>query len=165
MQDLEHAGYQFEGAEASFELLSRKILGTYSPFFELRAFRVISELDAEGDRTEATIMVAVGGREEHTAAEGNGPVNALDGALRKALLPFYAGLGEVQLTNYKVRIVNPLASTAARVLVLIEARDREDRWATVGVSENIIEASWIALVDSVEYKLMKDGVAPPGAPA
>ncbi|MHC4248084.1 MAG: citramalate synthase [Planctomycetota bacterium] len=162
VQDLEHAGYQFEAAEASFEVLSRKILGTHKPFFKLEGFRVISELDESGaDRTEATIKLSVGGEEEHTAAEGNGPVNALDGALRKALLPFYDDLREVQLTNYKVRIVNPLASTAARVLVLIESRDSRDRWATVGVSENIIEASWIALVDSVEYKLFKDRTQPP----
>ena len=166
VQDLEHAGYQFEAAEASFEVLSRKILGTHRPFFQLEGFRVISELDESGaDRTEATIKLSVGGEQEHTAAEGNGPVNALDGALRKALLPFYSNLREVQLTNYKVRIVNPLASTAARVLVLIESRDSGDRWATVGVSENIIEASWIALVDSVEYKLFKDGAQPPGAQA
>ncbi|MHC5056981.1 MAG: citramalate synthase [Planctomycetota bacterium] len=162
VQNLEHAGYQFEAAEASFEVLSRKILGTHRPFFKLEGFRVISELDESGaDRTEATIKLSVGGEEEHTAAEGNGPVNALDGALRKALLPFYDNLREVQLTNYKVRIVNPLASTAARVLVLIESRDARDRWATVGVSENIIEASWIALVDSVEYKLFKDRTQPP----
>jgi len=166
VQDLEHAGYQFEAAEASFEVLSRKILGTHKPFFKLEGFRVISELDENGaDRTEATIRLSVDGKEEHTAAEGNGPVNALDGALRKALVPFYAGLADVQLTNYKVRIVNPLASTAARVLVLIESRDSRDRWATVGVSENIIEASWIALVDSVEYKLFKDGTQAPGADA
>ncbi len=162
VQDLEHAGYQFEAAEASFEVLSRKILGQHMPFFKLEGFRVISELDETGaDRTEATIKLTVGGEEEHTAAEGNGPVNALDGALRKALIPFYDCLRDVQLTNYKVRIVNPLASTAARVLVLIESRDARDRWATVGVSENIIEASWIALVDSVEYKLFKDGTQPP----
>jgi 2-isopropylmalate synthase len=163
VQDLEHAGYQFEAAEASFEVLSRKILGTHKPFFKLEGFRVISELDEQGaDRTEATIKLSVGGEEEHTAAEGNGPVNALDGALRKGLVPFYPDLSEVQLTNFKVRIVNPLASTAARVLVLIESRDSQDRWATVGVSENVIEASWIALVDSVEYKLFKDGTQPPG---
>ena len=162
IQSLEHAGYQFEAAEASFELLSRKILGTYKPYFELHGFRVSSELRGGGPHvTEATVKLSVGARAEHTVAEGNGPVNALDGALRKALLPFYPCLAELQLTNYKVRIVNPLASTAARVLVLIESRDARDRWATVGVSENIIEASWIALVDSVEYKLLKNGTEPP----
>jgi 2-isopropylmalate synthase len=166
VQDLEHAGYQFEAAEASFDILAQKILGTHTPFFELEGFRVISELDEDGsERTEATIKVSVAGTEEHTAAEGNGPVNALDGALRKALVPFYPGLREVQLTNYKVRIVNPLAATAARVLVLIESSDSRDRWTTVGVSENIIEASWIALVDSVEYKLLKDGTQPPAGGA
>ena len=166
VQDLEHAGYQFEAAEASFEVMSRKILGTHSPYFQLKGFRVISERDEAGaERIEATIKVAVGGGEEHTAADGNGPVNALDQAFRKALVPFYPGLREMQLTNYKVRIVNPQASTAARVLVLVESRDPKDRWATVGVSENIIEASWIALVDSVEYKLMKDGTKPPAPTA
>jgi 2-isopropylmalate synthase len=162
VQDLEHAGYQFEAAEASFEMLSRKIIGTHRPFFELHGFRVISELRDNGMHvTEATLKVAVGDAMEHTASEGNGPVNALDSALRKALVKFYPGLAALQLTNYKVRIVNPLASTAARVLVLIESRDAKDRWTTVGVSENIIEASWIALVDSVEYKLVKDGMTPP----
>jgi 2-isopropylmalate synthase len=162
VQDLEHAGYQFEAAEASFEILSRKIIGTHRPYFELEGFRVISELtDEDVHLTEATIKLRVGDAREHTAAEGNGPVNALDSALRKALIRSYPSLAQLHLTNYKVRIVNPLASTAARVLVLIESRDDRDRWATVGVSENIIEASWIALVDSVEYKLVRDGMAPP----
>ncbi|GAG00985.1 unnamed protein product, partial [marine sediment metagenome] len=167
VQDMEHEGYQFEGAEASFSLLVEKILGRHKPYFDLKGFRVISEIDENGvERTEATIHVSVAGRREHTAADGNGPVNALDGALRRALLPFYPGLRGVQLSNYKVRIVNPLAATAAKVLVLIESRDDRDRWTTAGVSENIIEASWIALVDSVEFKLMKDGTKPPeGGPA
>ena len=167
VQDMEYEGYQFEGAEASFSLLVEKILGRHKPYFDLKGFRVISEIvisdtgEEEVERTEATIHVTVAGRHEHTAADGNGPVNALDGALRKALLPFYPGLRGVQLSNYKVRIVNPLAATAAKVLVLIESRDEGDRWTTAGVSENIIEASWIALVDSVEFKLMKDGTKPP----
>jgi len=164
VQNLEHAGYQFEAAEASFEILSRRIMGTHRPYFNLVGFRVISELtEKQQHLTEATIKLTVSGAEEHTASDGNGPVNALDSALRKALVKFYPNLAELQLINFKVRIVNPLASTAARVLVLIESRDARDHWATVGVSENIIEASWIALVDSVEYKLLKDGSAPPGA--
>jgi len=163
VQDLELAGYQFEAAEASFEILARKILGTHRPYFEFGGFRVISELDEKGaERTEATVKLSVGSRREHTAAEGNGPVHALDGAMRKALATSYPSLAEVQLTNYKVRIVNPRASTAARVMVLIESADAKGRWSTVGVSENIIEASWLALVDGVEYKLVRDGAKPPG---
>ena len=162
VQELEHEGYEFEAAEASFSLLVEKELGRHKPFFDLGGFRVISELDDSGEeRTEATIQLSVAGTHEHTAADGNGPVNALDGALRRALVPFYPGLKELQLSNYKVRIVNPLAATAAKVLVLIESHDEKDRWTTAGVSENIIEASWIALVDSVEFKLMKDGTKPP----
>jgi 2-isopropylmalate synthase len=166
LQEMEHDGYEFEGAEASFFLLTEKVLGRHKPYFDLEGFRVISELDEGGaERTEATVKVSVAGRDEHTAAGGNGPVNALDGALRRALLPSYPSLGEMQLSNYKVRIVNPLAATAAKVLVLIESHDEKDRWTTAGVSENIIEASWIALVDSVEFKLMKDGTKPPGRSA
>jgi 2-isopropylmalate synthase len=164
VQEMEHEGYEFEGAEASFSLLVEKQLGRHRPFFDLKGFRVISELDDSGEeRTEATIQLSVAGTHEHTAADGNGPVNALDGALRRALVPFYPGLKELQLSNYKVRIVNPLAATAAKVLVLIESHDEKDRWTTAGVSENIIEASWIALVDSVEFKLMKDGTKPPSS--
>ena len=106
--------------------------------------------------TEATVRLKVAGQVEHTASEGDGPVNAIDGALRKALVRFYPRLGEMQLVDYKVRVVNARAGTAARVRVVIESRDGTEVWGTVGVSENIIEASWLALVDSIEYKLFKD---------
>lgn len=162
VQELESLGYQFEAAEASFDILTRRVMGTYKPYFRLEGFRVITELDRAGsEHTEATIKVSVNGEFEHTAAEGNGPVNALDTALRKGLIKFYKNISDLQLINYKVRIVNPLDSTAAKVLVLIESRDKTSRWTTAGVHENVIEASWIALVDSVEYKLIKDNIEPP----
>ncbi|MDD5556750.1 MAG: citramalate synthase [bacterium] len=156
---LESEGYEFEAAEGSFKLLVEKALERHSPFFDLEGFRVSVEKRRDGTLiSEATIKVKVGGRFEHTAAEGDGPVNALDNALRKALTPFYPSIEEVQLADYKVRVLNARAGTAAKVRVLVESADEEARWGTVGVSENIIEASWQALVDSVEYKLMKDRV-------
>ena len=125
--------------------------------FSRLAYRVNIETGVEGAPvTEATVKVRVGHDITHTVSEGDGPVNALDAALRKALQPFYARLEEMQLVDYKVRVVNARAGTAARVRVVIESRDRNDVWGTVGVSENIIEASWLALVDSIEYKLFKD---------
>lgn len=157
VQDLEHLGYQFEAAEASFDLLVRKEAGLYQPKFERIHYRV--NVETEHDRppvTEATVKLRVMGEEQHVVAEGDGPVNALDRALRKALLSTYPSLGEMQLVDYKVRVINSAEGTAARVRVVIESRDNQDVWSTVGVSENIIEASWIALVDSVEYKLTKD---------
>ncbi len=158
VQDLEHAGYEFEAAEASFDILVQKAAGLYRPAFERLAYRVNIEADGQGEPvTEAAVKVRVGDRTEHTVCEGDGPVNALDGALRKALLPIYPRLSELQLVDYKVRVVNAKAGTAARVRVVIESRDGEDVWGTVGVSENVIEASWLALVDSFEYKLSKDG--------
>lgn len=156
VKKMEAQGYQFEGAEGSFELLLKKTLGDYHPFFELKGFRVIVEKDYLGRmHSEATIKVKVEGREEHTAAEGNGPVNALDNALRKALEKFYPQLKEVSLTDFKVRVINASSGTAAKVRVLIESRDKKKEWSTLGVSENIIEASWQALVDAIEYKLLK----------
>lgn len=156
IKKLEAQGYQFEGAEGSFELLVRKNLGHYRPFFELKGFRVIVEKDHLGRlHSEATIKVKVENKEEHTAAEGDGPVNALDNALRKALEKFYPRLKEVSLTDFKVRVINASAGTGAKVRVLIESRDRKSEWSTLGVSENIIEASWQALVDAIEYKLLK----------
>ena len=157
VQELENEGYQFEAADASFDLLVRKILGSYTPFFELIKYHVTVEKRAIGDLvTEATVKLKVGDRTEHVVGEGDGPVNALDAALRKSLESFYPKLKEVHLTDYKVRVVNAKAGTAARVRVIIQSMDKTSLWGTVGVSENIIEASWQALVDSVEYKLQKD---------
>jgi 2-isopropylmalate synthase len=157
MQDLEHQGYQFEGAEGSFELLLRRYLQGYERFFELEGFRVIVEKREDNKLlSEATIKLKVDNVQEHTAAEGDGPVNALDRALRKALAEFYPSLSEMHLTDFKVRVIDQKTGTAARVRVLIQSQDNDDAWWTVGVSENIIEASWQALVDSVEYKLLKD---------
>jgi 2-isopropylmalate synthase len=157
VQDLEHAGYEFEAAEASFDLLVRKVAGLYQPKFQRLSYHVNVEADAAGQPlTEATVKVRVGEQTMHTVSEGDGPVNALDGALRKALLPVYPGLAEMHLQDYKVRVVNARAETAARVRVVIGWRDRDAVWGTVGVSENIIEASWQALADAVEYKLFKD---------
>jgi 2-isopropylmalate synthase len=157
VQDLEHAGYEFEAAEASFDLLVKRATGLYRPWFERLGYRVNIETDKHGQPvTEATVKVGVGDRTEHTVCEGDGPVNALDGALRKALLPIYSRLAELQLVDYKVRVVNAKAGSAARVRVVIESRAGEEVWGTVGVSENVVEASWLALVDSFEYKLFKD---------
>ena len=157
LQDLEHQGYQFEAAEGSFELLIKKAMKKYKRFFELEGFRVIIEKAKDGKVTsEAAIKLKVDKIEEHTACEGDGPVNALDNALRKALLEFYPALAKMRLTDFKVRVLQEQAGTAARVRVLIQSQDEKDSWGTVGVSENIIEASWQALVDSIEYKLLKD---------
>jgi 2-isopropylmalate synthase len=157
VQELENEGYQFEAADASFDLLVRKIMGTYKPFFELVKYHVNVEKRAAGDFvTEATVKLKVGDKTEHVVGEGDGPVNALDGALRKSLESFYPTIKDVHLIDYKVRVVNARAGTAARVRVIIESMDKNSMWGTVGVSENIIEASWQALVDSVEYKLQKD---------
>ncbi|HQA03223.1 MAG TPA: citramalate synthase [Thermodesulfovibrio thiophilus] len=158
VKTLENEGYQFESAEASLELLFRKTLGLKRKFFDLIGFRVIDEKRSNNYFTpsEATIMVKVGRRIEHTAATGNGPVNALDNALRKALEKFYPELKKVKLKDYKVRVVNSGKGTASKVRVLIESGDEKSVWSTVGVSENIIEASWQAIVDSIEYKLCRE---------
>ena len=158
LKNLEYEGYQFEGAEGSFELLVRKALGTHTPSFELLGCRIIVEKRKTHEEaiSEATIMVKVGDVVEHTAAVGDGPVNALDHALRKALEHFYPQLKEVKLLDYKVRVLTGLRGTGSRVRVLIESGDYKEKWGTVGVSENIIEASWQALADSIEYKLMRE---------
>lgn len=154
---LENQGYQFEAAQGSFDLLVRRCAGLHRPHFERLSYHVSVEADGEGRvTTEATVKIRVQGEVRHEVAEGDGPVNALDGALRKALNGFYPRLAEMQLVDYKVRVINSEAATAAMVRVVIESRDDEDAWGTVGVSENIIEASWMALVDSFEYKLFKD---------
>ncbi|MGH7166588.1 MAG: citramalate synthase, partial [Nitrospiraceae bacterium] len=159
LKELENQGYQFEGAEGSFELLMRKAVGRHKPSFELLGFRVIVE-KREADQapiSEATVTVKVGEVVEHTAAVGAGPVNALDHALRKALEKFYPQLREVTLLDYKVRVLAASRGTASKVRVLIESGDHKEKWGTVGVSENIMEASWQALADSIEYKLLQDG--------
>jgi 2-isopropylmalate synthase len=159
VKEMERQGYQFEGAEASFELLMARTLGKVESFFELEGFRVIVEMGGGREiAAEATVKLRVDGKKMHTAAEGDGPVNALDHALRKALEEFYPVLKEVHLTDYKVRVLDERAGTAAKVRVLIQSTDESSIWGTVGVSENILEASWIALVDSVNYKLMKESV-------
>jgi 2-isopropylmalate synthase len=162
---LENRGYQFEAAEASFDLLVRRCANKFRPHFELIKYHVASGLEANGQPlTEATIKVQVGDDVRHEVAEGDGPVNALDAALRKALNGFYPTLTEMRLVDYKVRVVNSEAGTAARIRVIIESADHVDNWGTVGVSENIIEASWIALVDAIEYKLAKGQVGESAVP-
>jgi 2-isopropylmalate synthase len=157
LKELENQGFQFEGAEASFEILMRKAKRQYKPFFRLVGFKVLDEKPTHDDpcRAEATVHVDVDGIQENTSAQGNGPVNALDKALRKALERFFPQIKEVQLIDYKVRVLPSGAGTSSKVRVLIESTDGKRKWGTVGVSENIIQASWQALVDSLEYKLMK----------
>ena len=157
VQELENQGYQFEAADASFDLLVRKTLGTYKPAFELVKYHVTVEKRAGGNLvTEATVKLKVDGVTEHVVGEGDGPVNALDAALRKSLENFYPCIKDLHLIDYKVRVVNAREGTAAKVRVIIESRDKKSLWGTVGVSENIIEASWQALSDSIEYKINKD---------
>ncbi|MFH0912968.1 MAG: citramalate synthase [Candidatus Omnitrophota bacterium] len=159
LQKLEHQGYHFEAAEASFELLIKRALEKYKKFFDLEGFRVVIEKRSDKKiSSEAIIKLKVKGIKEHTAAEGDGPINALDNALRKALKDFYPTLSKMHLSDFKVRVLDEKAGTAAKVRVLIQSQDETDNWSTIGVSENIIEASWQALVDSVEYKLLKDNV-------
>lgn len=158
IKELENKGFQFEGAEASFELMMRRALGTVRPFFSVIGFRVIDAKHSENEKpqSEATVQVKVGGRIEHTAAEGDGPVNALDNALRKALESFYPTLKEIKLFDYKVRVLPAGKGTASMTRVLIESGDKTGRWGTVGVSDNIIDASYQALVDALQYKLLRE---------
>jgi 2-isopropylmalate synthase len=155
---LEHEGYVFEGAEASFELLMAKATGDHEKLFDLIGWRVIVSKRGEEEEpiTEATLKLAVDGQQMLTVAEGDGPVHALDGALRKALMHFYPHLAQIRLTDFKVRVVNVKEGTAARVRVLVESADEHESWSTIGVSTNVIEASWQALVDSVEYGLRRN---------
>jgi len=179
VKQLEHQGYQFEGAEASLELRMHRVQHGDLRYFELIQFRVVDEKGymrlvfgdngqfavrtderIEHDPASAWAAVMVKGPKgeiEHTAAEGNGPVNALDTALRRALRRFYPAIETVRLLDYKVRVLSGVEGSAAPVRVLIESGDGTDRWGTVGVSLNVIEASWQALVDSFEYKIYKDG--------
>jgi 2-isopropylmalate synthase len=158
IKDLESQGYEFEAAEASFELLIQEALNRKKKNFRLVGFRVIDEKRKEGEPpvSEATIMVEVDGVMEHAAAMGNGPVNALDTALRKALTKFYPSLQEMELLDYKVRVLASGEGTGASVRVLIESGAKKDKWGTVGVSHNVIEASSQSDVDSIDYKLYKD---------
>ena len=157
IQSLEKEGYQFEAAEGSFNLLLEREFTKYKKFFDLLGFRVIVEKREDNKLiSEATIKVKVKGAARYTASEGDGPVNALDNALRKALKNFYPTLSQMHLTDFKVRVLDAKEGTAAKVRVLIESQDKKETWSTVGVSENVIEASYNALVDSVEYKLLKD---------
>jgi 2-isopropylmalate synthase len=159
VQDLENEGYQFEAAEASFVLLVQRLAGREPAWFERLGYHVSvsGRTDcAPATVTEATVKLRIGDVVEHTVSEGDGPVNALDGALRKALERHYPRLKEMQLVDYKVRVINARAGTAARVRVVIESNDGQAVWGTVGVSENVIEASWIALVDAFVHKLSRD---------
>jgi 2-isopropylmalate synthase len=152
LKEREHRGYHYEAAPASFELLLRREAGSYESLFELESFKVLVEKRADGAvETEATIKVKVDGERYVRVAEGNGPVNALDSALRGAIADRYPHLADVELTNYKVRILDESHGTGAVTRVLLDSSDGEREWGTIGVSENIIEASWEALVDSLEY--------------
>ncbi|MFO7986294.1 MAG: citramalate synthase [Desulfatiglandaceae bacterium] len=154
---LEDEGYQFDAAEGSLELLIRRATGQFKDPFALQSFRVTTEKDGSGESTsQATIKIRVGEDDEITAAEGEGPVNALDNALRKALATFFPKIREMGLVDFKVRVIDGSEATAAKVRVQIESRDAREIWTTIGVSENVIEASWQALVDSVHYKLLKE---------
>ena len=161
VKELECQGYQFEGAEPSFELAVRRKLGREVKFFELEKLNVTDEqgLQSSGKTAYATVKVKVGNKSEITAAEGDGPVNAIDCALRKALEVFYPEIGEVRLTDYKVRVIDSRAATAATVRVFIESTDGHDYWTTVGVAVDIIAASTKALTDAIEYKLLKTHLA------
>jgi 2-isopropylmalate synthase len=162
VKQLENEGYQFEAAEASFELLIRKQIGRHHPFFSLDHYRAIVLRASEARSvSEATVKVDVNGVTEHRVAEGDGPVNAIDGALRRALTPHYPAIANVHLTDYKVRVINSKAETAAKVRVVIECRrdtpnGAKELFGTIGVSENIIDASWQALVDAYEYHLLHE---------
>jgi len=162
IKEMEHYGYQFEAADASFELLVKKVLGTYASHFTLVMYKTIGEFPAaEGVApSTAAIKIDVDGKTEIAAAMGKGPVNALDIALRKALTVFYPELSEMKLTDYKVRVLDASGTTAAKVRVLIESADASGAWTTIGVSDDIIEASLAALVDSIEYKLSASSRTP-----
>ena len=156
IKELENQGFQFEGADASLELLLRKAFGQYDDFFQLKNLKMIME-KSEGEEitAEAMIKLTIGDQTFHTAAEGDGPVNALDNSIRKALTEVYPEISEMHLSDYKVRVLNGNQGTGAKVRVLIDSVDKTDQWSTVGVSENIIEASYQAIVDSINYMLMK----------
>ena len=161
LKELENRGYAFEGAEASFQLMAKKVRGDYRPFFILHGYTVmIDKRDTDREpRCEANIRVEVGGRFEHTVSAGDGPVNALDRALGKALARFYPTLAEMVLMDYKVRVLSgPETGTASLIRVQVEVTDGSQTWSTVGASTNIIDASYEALIDAIEYKLVLDQV-------
>jgi 2-isopropylmalate synthase len=160
LKKLEHSGLEFELADASFELLVHKLNRSHESYFELLSFRVIDEQHGASNlHSEASVRIKVGATVEYAAAAGTGPVHALDQALRRALERSYPSLSDVRLVDYKVRVINSsLSGTASMVRVLITSSDSTNEWVTVGVSSNIVSASWQALVDAVEYKLMKEGV-------
>jgi len=163
IKQLEHEGFQFEGADASLELLLREATGSLEEVFSVESFKIIVEksVDRSGVVSEAIVKLKIGGETVFTAAEGNGPVNALDNALRKALEQYYPSIHSMHLADYKVRVIDEKSATAAKVRVLIESSDSTNSWSTVGVSENVIEASWQALVDSMRYALMgKERIEP-----
>jgi 2-isopropylmalate synthase len=159
LKALEHEGYQFESAESSFELLIQKLLGKHKPYFEITEYQVsIHEPSTDGTNSSATIQISVGDQRESTTAQGDGPVNALDKAMRQALERFYPVIRDVKLTDYKVRVLDSDKATAAKVRVLIESADQSRSWTTIGVSTDVIEASRKALLDAIEYKLMVENV-------
>jgi len=156
LKALEHEGYQFENAESSFDLLMQKLLGKFQPFFSLKHYNVnIDEPSANGQNSTATIQICVNDQESSATAQGDGPVNALDKAMRQALEQFYPVIKEIKLVDYKVRVLDSNQATAAKVRVLIESTDQQSNWTTIGVSSDIIEASWLALKDALEYKLIR----------
>lgn len=156
IKELENEGFQFEGADASLELLLRKAFGQHEDFFQLKNLKIILEKNEDQEIiAEAMVKVSIGEETFHTAADGDGPVNALDNSLRKALTEVYPEVNEMHLSDYKVRVLNGNDATAAKVRVLVESANQTEKWSTVGVSENIIEASWQAIVDSINYMLMK----------
>ena len=168
LKEREHRGYHYEAADASFELLLRREAAKYEPLFRLESFRVITEKRADGKvETEATIKIWVDGRRYVRTAEGNGPVNALDRALRDAIGQLHPHLGDIDLVNYKVRILDEHHGTGAVTRVLLDSSEGAESWGTIGVSENIIEASWEALVDSLEYgmQVSSRSAAAPAEPA
>jgi 2-isopropylmalate synthase len=161
VKDLEHQGFQFEAADGSFELLMRKEAGSYESLFRLESWRVLVEKRADGKVvTEATIKIWLGGERYVRTAEGNGPVNALDNALREAIGEIHPHLREIELINFKVRILDETKGTGAVTRVLIDASDGQQVWGSIGVSENLIAASWDALVDSLEYGMQPGKVSP-----
>lgn len=161
LRSLEARGFRFEGAEASFELALQRLAGLARPYFEVESYRCLSERLGGKRNVEATCVVRVGGKVEHTAASGEGPIHALDLALRKSLERFYPSLRDMRLHDYKVRLLPGGRGTAATTRVLAESGDGRDRWGTSGVSDDVLDASFLALVDAVTWKLHKDGVASP----